>query len=36
MDAMAKVAIGRSDLRVSRLGFGGVPLGGLYQDRIGG
>src|SRR6202453_4472717 len=34
MDAIARVAIGRSDLRVSRLGFGGVPLGGLYQDLL--
>ena len=32
MDARVRVAIGRSDLKVSRLGFGGVPLGGLYQD----
>src|SRR3984885_3203058 len=32
MDAIAKVGIGRTDLRVSRLGFGGVPLGGLYKD----
>jgi D-threo-aldose 1-dehydrogenase len=32
MDAIAKVEIGHSGLRVSRLGFGGVPLGGLYKD----
>ena len=32
MDAIAKVGIGRTDLKVSRLGFGGVPLGGLYKD----
>src|ERR1700761_6415561 len=32
MDAREKVRIGRSNLRVSRLGFGGVPLGGLYKD----
>ena len=32
MNPIAKVQIGRTDLRVSRLGFGGVPLGGLYKD----
>ena len=32
MDSIAKAGIGRTDLRVSRLGFGGVPLGGLYKD----
>jgi D-threo-aldose 1-dehydrogenase len=32
MDAIAKVGIGRTELRVSRLGFGAVPLGGLYKD----
>ncbi len=32
MDSIAKVAIGNTGLTVSRLGFGGVPLGGLYQD----
>ena len=32
MSEMARVGIGRTDLRVSRLGFGGVPLGGLYKD----
>ncbi len=32
MDVIAKAAIGRTDLMVSRLGFGGVPLGGLYKD----
>ncbi len=32
MNATEKVAIGRTDVRVSRLGFGGVPLGGLYND----
>jgi D-threo-aldose 1-dehydrogenase len=32
MNSIAKVEIGRTGLKVSRLGFGGVPLGGLYQD----
>lgn len=32
MDPIAKVRIGRTDLKVTRLGFGGVPLGGLYRD----
>jgi D-threo-aldose 1-dehydrogenase len=32
MDSIAKVEIGRTGLKVSRLGFGGVPLGGLYND----
>jgi D-threo-aldose 1-dehydrogenase len=32
MGEMAKAAIGKTGLLVSRLGFGGVPLGGLYQD----
>jgi D-threo-aldose 1-dehydrogenase len=32
LNPIAKVQIGRTDLRVSRLGFGGVPLGGLYKD----
>ena len=32
MDPVAKVGIGRTSLRVTRLGFGGVPLGGLYKD----
>lgn len=32
MDAIAKAGIGRTELRVSRLGFGAVPLGGLYKD----
>ncbi len=32
MDPIAKARIGRTDLKVTRLGFGGVPLGGLYKD----
>jgi D-threo-aldose 1-dehydrogenase len=32
MNPIEKVAIGRTDLRVTRLGFGAVPLGGLYKD----
>ena len=32
MDSIAKVAIGNTGLHLSRLGFGGVPLGGLYRD----
>jgi D-threo-aldose 1-dehydrogenase len=32
MNPIEKAAIGRTKLRVSRLGFGTVPLGGLYQD----
>lgn len=32
MDSIAKVGIGRTELKVTRLGFGCVPLGGLYQD----
>jgi D-threo-aldose 1-dehydrogenase len=32
MDPIAKLGIGRTDLKVTRLGFGGVPLGGLYRD----
>jgi D-threo-aldose 1-dehydrogenase len=32
MDPIAKVGIGRTSLKVTRLGFGGVPLGGLYKD----
>ncbi|HTZ58330.1 MAG TPA: aldo/keto reductase [Acidobacteriaceae bacterium] len=32
MGAIARAEIGKTGLMVSRLGFGGVPLGGLYQD----
>jgi D-threo-aldose 1-dehydrogenase len=32
VNPIRKVQIGRTDLRVSCLGFGGVPLGGLYKD----
>jgi D-threo-aldose 1-dehydrogenase len=32
MDAIAKIGIGNTGLTVSRMGFGGVPLGGLYKD----
>jgi D-threo-aldose 1-dehydrogenase len=32
MDATAKIRIGRDNLMVTRLGFGCVPLGGLYED----
>lgn len=32
MDPIAKVGIGRTNLKVTRLGFGCVPLGGLYED----
>ena len=32
MDPIAKAGIGRTSLEVTRLGFGGVPLGGLYKD----
>ena len=32
MNPIEKVGIGRTDLRVTRLGFGAVPLGGLYKD----
>lgn len=32
MDASAKIKIGRNNLAVTRLGFGCVPLGGLYED----
>jgi D-threo-aldose 1-dehydrogenase len=32
MDPGAKVKIGTTELEVTRLGMGGVPLGGLYRD----
>jgi D-threo-aldose 1-dehydrogenase len=32
MNPIEKIGIGRTDLRVTRLGFGAVPLGGLYKD----
>ncbi len=32
MDPLAKVQLGKTNLRVTRLGLGGAPLGGLYQD----
>jgi D-threo-aldose 1-dehydrogenase len=32
VNPITKVQIGRTCLKVSRLGFGGVPLGGLYKD----
>lgn len=32
MDPTAKVGIGRTGVKVTRLGFGCVPLGGLYKD----
>jgi D-threo-aldose 1-dehydrogenase len=32
MDPIAKVEIGRTGLKITRLGFGTVPLGGLYKD----
>ena len=32
MNPIEKVKIGRTELKVTPLGFGGVPLGGLYKD----
>jgi D-threo-aldose 1-dehydrogenase len=32
MNPVEKIGIGRTKLKVTRLGFGGVPLGGLYKD----
>jgi D-threo-aldose 1-dehydrogenase len=32
MNPIEKIAIGRTNLQVTRLGFGAVPLGGLYKD----
>jgi D-threo-aldose 1-dehydrogenase len=35
MDPLERVEIGRTGLRVTRLGLGGAPLGGLFQDVQG-
>jgi D-threo-aldose 1-dehydrogenase len=32
MDPTAKVALGKTQLKVTRLGLGGAPLGGLFED----
>ncbi len=32
MDPLTKVQIGKTSLRVTRLGLGGAPLGGLFED----
>ncbi len=32
MDPLAKAQIGKTSLRVTRLGLGGAPLGGLFED----
>ena len=32
MNPIERVGIGQTELKVTRLGFGGVPLGGLYKD----
>ncbi len=32
MDPLSKVPLGKTNLRVTRLGLGGAPLGGLFQD----
>lgn len=32
MDALEECGIGRTDVKVTRLGFGCVPIGGLYED----
>lgn len=32
MNPIEKIQLGRTELRVTRLGFGSVPLGGLYED----
>jgi D-threo-aldose 1-dehydrogenase len=32
MNPIQKIGIGGTELKVTRLGFGGVPLGGLYED----
>jgi D-threo-aldose 1-dehydrogenase len=35
MDPLTKVQIGKTSLRVTRLGLGGAPLGGLFEDVRG-
>ena len=35
MDPLKKVQIGKTSLRVTRLGLGGAPLGGLFEDVQG-
>lgn len=35
MDPLQKVQIGKTGLRVTRLGLGGAPLGGLFEDVQG-
>jgi D-threo-aldose 1-dehydrogenase len=35
MDPLKKVQIGKTSLQVTRLGLGGAPLGGLFQDVQG-
>ena len=35
MDPLQKVQIGKTGLRVTRLGLGGAPLGGLFKDVQG-
>jgi aryl-alcohol dehydrogenase-like predicted oxidoreductase len=32
VNTIEKVVIGQTELRITRLGFGGVPVGGLYKD----
>ena len=34
MDPLARTQVGKTSLRVTRLGLGGAPLGGLFQDVI--
>ncbi len=35
MDPLKKVQIGKTSLQVTRLGLGGAPLGGLFEDVQG-
>jgi D-threo-aldose 1-dehydrogenase len=35
MDPLQKVQIGKTELRVTRMGLGGAPLGGLFEDVQG-